>query len=437
MAEPLFEQLSRRTRVKCLVSDCAGSVVPILAIMLVVLFGTVGVAIDFARMYQTNSKLQTVADAAALGATSAALSFIAENGIQGNTAIEAAKAKAVSVAESYFKGNIGSEGAYASGPSISVALNNGQLSVTVKYAGAVDSTLGRVLDINSLALSGTATAVGALPPFVEVHILVDTSGSMAIGASQSDQQVLTAQTGCAFACHDGVPVNGYPDAYAYAVGNGLTLRYTAVQNGIATLLDEIDKIDTGSQFISTAVYSFNNTLTINSSLTADTSAVRSALPQAPAISGMTEGGTHFNEIIRQVISRIGDGGDGKSAANPVKLLIIATDGVQDPGRYWTTDVPARAQVDVFDMSFCDPLKAAGVEIGIIHTPYIEIPTDWGYVATLGQPSQNGGPGARIEDITPALKNCAASRYVEASDAATIQSAFTKIFQSLGGIYLTN
>lgn len=100
--------------------------------------------------------------------------------------------------------------------------------------------------------------------------------------------------------------------------------------------------------MSTAVYDFNNNLNVDGSLTNNTSSARGNLPAAPATSSMTAGATHFNEFIGQV-------GDGSSPESPIKLLIIATDGVEDPGRYWTTDIPARQLVAPFDMSSRGPM----------------------------------------------------------------------------------
>lgn len=412
--------------------DTSGGVAIIFSLSIVVLFTVMGLAVDYATLNRTNTQLQAAADAAALGAATAARSYAAVNGLGDVSQIES---EARDIAARLFASEAEKAGERVDAAVFDVSLDNGRVSVTATYNGWIETTFSRIAGIDTMEVSGKAIARAGLPPFVEVHLLIDTSGSMAIGASAADQQALTAQTGCAFACHDGVAVNGYADAYAYANASGIKLRIKAINEGILALMDKIDEIDSSNEFVSTAVYSFNNSLTTLASLTTDTSAIRSSLPSDPAISGETDGATHFKELIDQVVTSIGPGGNGKSSSDPKKILIIATDGAQDPGRFWTTVLPARNEVDAFDMSFCGPLKSSGVHVGIIHTPYHPIASDWGYAATLGMPSQRGGPATRADDIAPALQGCAEDRYVMADDYATIKSAFTSILSSLGVSYL--
>ncbi len=75
---------------------------------------------------------------------------------------------------------------------------------------------------------------------MEITLLIDTSGSMAIGADAAGQALLKSKLGCAFACRDNVAVQGYGDAYLYAKAKGITLRYDAVNAGIVRLVDEFD-----------------------------------------------------------------------------------------------------------------------------------------------------------------------------------------------------
>ena len=90
---------------------------------------------------------------------------------------------------------------------------------------------------------------------------------------------------------------------------------------------------------------------------------------------------------------------------------------------------------VFDTAFCQTLKQNNVALGIINTPYVPMPWDWGYNATLGQPGASP-PLTRVDDIAPALKQCAGNPFVQASDTATIQSSFTTIFKSFAATRLS-
>jgi hypothetical protein len=117
------------------------------------------------------------------------------------------------------------------------------------------------------------------------------------------------------------------------------------------------------------------------------------------------------------------------------MVIIATDGVNDPTRAWTTQTSLRSQVKVFDTSFCGTFKANGVTVAIINTPYYPMPWDWGYNATLGQPGSKGA--TRVDDIPIALKACAGSNFIKAADVDTIQTSFIDLFNKASPIRLTN
>jgi hypothetical protein len=118
------------------------------------------------------------------------------------------------------------------------------------------------------------------------------------------------------------------------------------------------------------------------------------------------------------------------------MVIIATDGVNDPTRAWTSDVSLRPQVKVFDTSFCTTFKNNGVTVAIINTPYYPMTWDWGYNATLGQPGSLGG-ATRVDDIPIALSACAGKYFTSASSVSAIQSAFTNLFVMASPIRLTN
>lgn len=411
----------------------SGAIAMMFAVMFFGLVGAIGIAVDFMMLRDLDGELQSAADSAALSATSSTMAAVAEAGMDAERDVN----DAIDRAKKFFISNSSARRAAAAPPVVDAKFDDGKLSVTVSYQGKMQTRFAQLFGFSEFSYAGNATAVAKLPPFVDVHILVDTSGSMAIGVSQAEQDRLRAETGCAFACHDGVPVNGYADAYAYAIGSGITLRYGAVNDGIRNLLDLIDSEDNSHQFIRAAIYSIDDAMQTASPLTADTDDLRAALPSAPVTSSETAGATKFKENINALIASIGPGGDGSAPNRAIKLLIIATDGAQDPGRSWTHDVALRSEVDAFDMSFCEPAKANGLNVGIIHTPYVKMDWDWGYQETLGRPSQRGGPGTRADDIEPALQQCAGGRYVKAGDAAAIETAFTSIFRTLSAVHLTH
>lgn len=155
---------------------------------------------------------------------------------------------------------------------------------------------------------------------------------------------------------------------------------------------------------------FDDTLRRNQALTTDMARIRANLPSAPQTSGETVGGTRWWTYADTIPGLIGNGGDGTSQARAIKLVMMLTDGVQDPNRTWTWDLPQRDYVREFDATVCDTLRARNVRIGVVQVPYVEMPLDWGYKATLGMPSLLGRNGDRHADATYALRRCGGDLY---------------------------
>ncbi|MDX2308788.1 MAG: pilus assembly protein TadG-related protein [Hyphomicrobium sp.] len=429
----MSDTCERRTFV-CAVVDDRGSIAILFALCLLVISGVAGLAIDFSYAYRARIDAQNAADAAALAAAGVARDYLTKSKVTSGS-IKSATTAAAESASTYFAKNF-TFASMPTKPDVKLAVTGRNVSVSVGYSFAVNNSFGALFGLDKFDVAGTSSSVASLPPYIELHLLIDTSGSMALGASQAEQDQLRAKFGCAFACHDGAPVDGYADAYAWAVGNGITLRLTALNQGILALMDKIDSIGSSASFIDIAVHSFDTRLTNVTPLTNDTAKVRSKLPTAPATSNETEGATRFDEIIGPFVDEVGAGGDGSAADKPMKLVILATDGAHDLGRTWVSNLAERDEVRPFGMGFCEDLKDNNVKIGIIHTPYLEMMYDWGYAATLGQPSQIGGPATRADDIPIVFKKCAGARYVEASDTKAIVSAFSDLFTSLLAARLT-
>ncbi len=87
-------------------------------------------------------------------------------------------------------------------PTVDVTSNGLDVTVVVTASGSVSTTLMNVFGYRKLDFSIRSTSVATISPYVDVTLLVDTSGSMALGATAADIQRLRTQFGCAFACHD-------------------------------------------------------------------------------------------------------------------------------------------------------------------------------------------------------------------------------------------
>lgn len=219
------------------------------------------------------------------------------------------------------------------------------------------------------------------------------------------------------------------------MSKGIELRYQVVNQGVQNLLSYLNSSSSLKSHVKVGLWSFDDNLTQLTAPTYSYSAVSSNFPAPALASTDASAATPFNSLISSFINAVGTAGDGSSSSSPQKMVIIATDGVNDPTRGWVSDPSLRPQVKVFDTAFCTTFKTKGVTVAIINTPYYPMTWDWGYNVTLGQPGSLGG--ATRVDIPIALSACAGKYFTVASDVASIQSAFTKLFVAASPIRLTN
>lgn len=411
------ESNHRVPSLRTLLADRRGNTALIFGILAFVAFAAAGAAVDFSTGYRAKSEADSAIDAAVLGA---AASLRGDMDAWSNETVAAAKAKAE--VESYFATN-------------TADLPPGTLTVTVKHVGfdlvvtgtytaSVPGRFTRLFGKEAMDIASTASANVQSTPFIDITLLVDTSASMALGATTADIDKLKAKFGCAFACHD----NPGNDSYSWAKANGVTLRYDLIQQAILHLADYLEDVNEGGK-IQVQLYAFDDTLKSLTPLMASMNQLRSSLPTAPVTSSETAGGTRFWEYKDQIPGTIKRSGDGSTRGKAIQIVMMLTDGVQDPNRTWTWNTPLRDYVREFDWSVCDTVRGMGADFGVVQVPYLEMPWDWGYNATLDQPSKLGRVGSkRIEDVTYALKKCGGDLYMLADTPDEIVESFQTLFE---------
>ncbi len=155
---------SRRLKqLRSYVADESGAAIVVLAATMVVLVGAAGLAFDAGRGYMVNARLSQAVDAAALaGGRSLTI------GGGGDYAAQITK---------YFDANFpeGYMGADVSEPDITV--NTGGDQITVVATASIPTTLMRVLSVQNVEVSASAT-VNRTIKGLEVAMVLDNSGSM-------------------------------------------------------------------------------------------------------------------------------------------------------------------------------------------------------------------------------------------------------------------
>ena len=414
----LIQQLLRFRR------DSRGNVTLIFALSLLALMGAVGVAVDYSMASRQRAVIQSALDAAMLAGAIAGKASL-DAGAGKSTAIAAAK----TAAENAFKSNIG---AIAATLSADFKMNGLKISGTGSASAELNNTFMAIFGHKTTSVGATSQTASSGQPYLNVYLLIDISASMLLPSTSAGINQMIKGQGCALACHDKTDGS---DSYSWAKSKNIQLRFEVVNQGIQNLLDYLQSKSILKSHVKIELWSFDHALKKNATMTSSYSTISSKFPAPSLASTDASAATPFNSLIDDFVATVGASGDGSSSSSPQKMVIIATDGVNDPTREWVSNVPLRSQVRVFDTSFCATLAGKGVTLAIINTPYYPMTWDWGYNATLGQPGSLGG-ATRVDDIPIALKKCAGDNFTIASDVTAIQQAFTNLFVTASPIRLT-
>lgn len=407
-----------------LIADNGGNISVIFALALVPLVAAIGCAVDFGMAMRQRTKLQNAVDTAVLaGAIAGRDALNAGNGIS------ATKAAAEDAATKFFAGRYAGAAVKMS-PVFTIA----GLTVT-GTASASDRTPNNFMSVfgqPTFQINVTASSQSSAQTYMNLYLLVDISTSMLLPSTATGINQMRSATGCALACHDNANNN---DSYGYALKNNIQLRYQVVNQGVQNLLSFLNSDNLYRSHVKVGLWSLDSQIKQMSSPTYNYNMISANFPAPELAVNDTTSATPFDNLIDGFINTVGSAGDGSSMASPQKMVIIATDGVNEPTRAWNVDPAWRPYVKVFDTTFCKTFKKNGVTIAIINTPYYPMTWDWGYQATLGQPGSLGG-ATRVDDIPIALSACAGKNFISASSVQEIQSAFTTLFTQAAPVRIT-
>jgi Flp pilus assembly protein TadG len=184
-----------------LLRDRRGNVLVMLGLSLIPLTFAVGFAIDYVRAERMQTKLNAIADSAALLAVSPA--YISQTDA---VAAAAAKAKFTAMAASLTGVTITTLTATA--PTTSSSSLAGTRVATVTYVATSTNIFASVLGRASLPIGGSSVADASQPPSINFYVMLDTSPSMLLPTTTSGTSYLstalkssTYSNGCDFACH--------------------------------------------------------------------------------------------------------------------------------------------------------------------------------------------------------------------------------------------
>ena len=379
-------------------------------------------ALQYSIALSAQTKLNAIADAAALSAVSSSAA----------AAYESSGTTEKTYATNLFNTQASAlQGITINSLAVNVVASSSPatLTATVTYTATVKSMVPGMLGSFFKSVSGASTASSSLPAYMDFYLLLDDSPSMGIGATPSDISAMqAANNGCAFACHSPHATDGTYPGYTLPAVPGTQLRIDALRNASAQLISTAIASEAVPNQFRIGLYTFANTVTTLSDLTTNLTTVQT-LNSAIALP-VTDIGTQIGDAIDWLSSNKVTTNSGTGAQNsPIKFVFLVTDGVEDqafnysPANYDTLISPTGSWYGtsysaVMHSDACTSLKNKGVTVAVLYTNYDPL-SDVRYTDMV-QPFVN--------NIATALQACASPNFFfQADHASDINTAMQQMF----------
>jgi Flp pilus assembly protein TadG len=411
--------------------DAGGSMAIMMGLTAVPLIFAVGAGIDYGTANMAKAKLDAVADTAALSAVD-------------HQAITGTPTAAQTTAQNTFNAE---------------AVNIPNVTVGNVTATVTDSTTGRTAVVNYTAtksnlfmgifgyptttITGSSTAQAGLTTNINFYLLLDNSPSMNIAATSAGIQTMVnntpAQGGCAFACHESHPSSddlgnpGGEDNYTLAQNLGVVTRMQNLASATQSLMSSAASMEGSNQQYQMAIYTFNNSSlstiqALTSNLTnAQAAAANINVEEVYSNNWLTntnqnnDTDTNFESAMSSINTIMPAPGTGTPASTPQEVLFIVSDGVDDE-----VSSPCSQTLDgnrcqqPFSTTWCTSIKNRGIQIAVLYTDYLPLPTNSWYNDWIA-PFQS--------QIAPNMESCASpGMFFSVTTDGDITAAMQTLFQ---------
>jgi len=392
----------------------------------------VGAGIDYSRANMTKAKLDAIADTAALSAVD-------------HTAINDTSAAAQTIAVNTFNAEA------TQLPNLS--LSNVSATVTdsatgrnavVSYTATKSNVFMGIAGIPTTTITGQATATAGLSVNINFYLLLDNSPSMNIAATTAGINTMVANTsaqgGCAFACHESNPAadnlgnRGGVDNYTLAQQLGVVTRIQNLASATQSLMTTASATEgSNTSQYQMAIYTFNGSgLNTTQSLTSNLSTAQTAAGTINVLevydnnwltktNNNSDMDTNFETAMSQINGIMPNPGLGTPNSTPQEVLFIVSDGVDDESSTTCSKTldGSRCQ-QPFNTSWCTTVKNRGIQIAVLYTEYLPLPTNTWYNNWIA-PFQN--------QIGPNLQSCASpGMFFTVTTDGDISAAMQALFQ---------
>jgi Flp pilus assembly protein TadG len=397
----------------------------------------VGMGVDYARAMKAQTKLNAVADAAALRAVSKSLLLESDEyavfaarqmfELQSQPILEPARITITSLT--------------VTAPTDS----SGRRTATVKYTAESGNSFSRILGLGSLSIGGTSVTTNATAPDINFYMLLDISGSMAFPVTSAGLATVAKSNSrsCQFACHS----TNDPIVGRDASGNMTSLYNVAKSYGLKLRIDEEgaavqalanDATSTSSKNGATyqlGIWTFRGKGGFTKLSGLDPNMIRAAktaenlepglyyknscptVKCLPSEVGYNDRDTATSDAMDQINAYLQAPGTGLNGNPSQGVLFLVTDGMRDEIR-----ASGRPEVAI-DTSKCTMIKDRGIRIAVLYTEYLPQSLDNdGWSQTNVKPYLN--------QVEPALQACASEGlYTKVTTDQDISQALDKLFQN--------
>jgi len=415
---------------KPFLADQRGSFSVIFALTIIPILIATGMAIDYSTAGRNKSKLNAVADAAALAAVTPSM-------------MSQSNAAATTAATNMFNSQAANVSGIAYSPanlSVLVTSTNGGLTrnVTVNYSAASKAYFTNFLGWQTIPFSGSSQASATAAPNIDFYLLLDSSPSMAIAATTSGINTMVSNTqqqgGCAFACHESNPQAdnlgnpGGEDNYALARNLNVTLRMDLVQQAAANLMSTAQTTEQANNAayrmsINTFDVSFHQIAPLTANLgMAKSQANNIQLLEVYSNNCLTQSNcnndtdTNYDNAMNSINVMMPNPGKGtnQKGDSPQEVMMFVTDGVEDEM------VNGSRQQSLMSTSWCTTIKNRGIRIAVLYTTYLPLPTNSWYNTYIA-PFQ--------PQIASNMQSCASpGLYFQVTTDGDISAAMGQLFQ---------
>ena len=425
----LIRGAMRRVRRFC--RDDGGSMAIMMGLTAIPLIFAVGAGVDYGTANMAKAKLDAVADTAALSAVD-------------HQAITGTPDAAQATAQNTFNAE---------------AVNIPNVTVSNVSATVTDSTTGRTAMVNYTAtksnmfmgifgyptttITGSSTAQAGLTTNIDFYLLLDNSPSMNIAATSAGIATMVANTsaqgGCAFACHESNPAAdnlgnpGGEDNYTLAKNLGVVTRMQNLASATQSLMSSAASMEGSNQQYQMAIYTFNNSSLntiqlLTSNLTnAQAAAANINVEEVYSNNWLTKTNqnsdtdTNFESAMSAINTLMPLPGTGTPASTPQEVLFIVTDGVDDEvSSSCSQTLDGNRCQQPFNTTWCTTIKNRGIQIAVLYTDYLPLPTNSWYNNWIAPFQSN---------IAPNMESCASpGMFFSVTTDGDITAAMQTLFQ---------